>query len=169
MSRPAKRYALGCGALAMALAWCAVPSIAKAQQTHTGHSQHSAAEHAKHMAREKAQKKKKPVKKKGHEGHSRHQATPSAHAQHGGNQEHASHEAHGMKAFLGPYPMTREGSGTSWVPDTTPHEGIHGRYSDWMTMAHAQFNLVFDRQGGPRGGDQAFVNGMVMAMAQQPL
>ena len=35
-------------------------------------------------------------------------------------------------------PMTREGSGTSWVPDTTPHEGIHGRFGDWSTMAHAQ-------------------------------
>jgi hypothetical protein len=74
-----------------------------------------------------------------------------------------------MKSFLGPYAMTREGSGTSWVPDTTPHEGIHGRFGDWNTMAHAQFNLVYDRQGGPRGGEKAFVGGMVMAMAQRPL
>lgn len=169
MSHLAGRYARACGALAMALAWSAVPSAAKAQQTRTDHSQHGAAEHAKHMVREKAQKKKKPVKKKGHEGHSRHQATPSAHAQHGGNQEHAGHESHGMKAFLGPYAMTREGSGTSWVPDVTPHEGIHGRYGDWMTMAHARFNFVYDRQGGPRGGEMDFVNGMVMAMAQRPL
>ena len=74
-----------------------------------------------------------------------------------------------MKAFLGPYPMTREGSGTSWVPDTTPHEGLHGRFGDWSTMAHAQFNVVYDNQGGPRGGDKGFVSGMVMAMAQRPL
>src|SRR5947209_7300510 len=74
-----------------------------------------------------------------------------------------------MKGFLGPYAMTREGSGTSWVPDVTPHEGIHGRFGEWMTMAHAQFNFVLDRQGGPRGGDMGFVNGMVMAMAQRPL
>ena len=25
-----------------------------------------------------------------------------------------------MKGVLGPYPMTRDGSGTSWVPDATP-------------------------------------------------
>ena len=36
-------------------------------------------------------------------------------------------------------------------------------------MWHAQFNLVYDRQGGPRGGDKTFVNGMVMGMAQRPL
>jgi len=169
MSHLTGRYARACGALAIALAWLAAPSIAKAQQTHTDHSRHSAGEHAKHMAREKAQKKKKPVKKKGHEGHSRHQVTPSAHARHGASEDHAGHQAHGMKAFLGPYGMTREGSGTSWVPDTTPHEGIHGRFGEWSTMAHAQFNVVYDRQGGPRGGDKSFVNGMVMAMAQRPL
>ena len=72
-----------------------------------------------------------------------------------------------MKGFLGPYGMTREGSGTSWVPDTTPHEGIHGRLGDWTTMWHAHFNLVYDRQDGPRGDKKTFVNGMVMGMAQK--
>jgi len=70
----------------MALAWSAIPSSAKAQQTPTDHSQHSAAEHAKQKAREKAQQKKKPAKKKGHEGHSRRETTPSGHAQHGNQQ-----------------------------------------------------------------------------------
>src|SRR5215213_9400728 len=167
MSHLARRYARACGALATALAWLATPSAVKAQ-AHTPHSQHSAAEHAKHVARGKAQKNKKPARKNGHEGHSRPQTTPSAHAQHG-NQQHVGHDAHGMKAFLGRYGMTREGSGTSWVPDTTPHEGIHAQFGEWSTMAHAHFNFVYDRQGGPRGGDKAFVGGMVMAMAQRPL
>ena len=74
-----------------------------------------------------------------------------------------------MKGFLGPYSMTREGSGTSWVPDTTPHEGVHGKVGDWSTMWHGYFNLIYDHQGGPRGGDKTFVNGMVMGMAQRPL
>ena len=163
------KHALACAmGLALTLAWSATGT--NAQQSHTDHSQHSAAEHAKHTAREKAQKKKKvPAEKKGRDGHSRHQPTPSAHAEHGGNESHAGHETHAMKAFLGPYPLTREGSGTSWVPDATPHEGIHARFGDWNTMAHAQFNFVFDSQGGPRGGDKAFVGGMVMAMAQRPL
>jgi hypothetical protein len=74
-----------------------------------------------------------------------------------------------MKGFLGPYPMTREGSGTSWVPDTTPHEGIHATAGDWTLMWHALFNGVYDRQGGPRGGEKGFANGMIMGMAQRAL
>lgn len=164
-----RRYARACSALAFTLGIAATLGIAQAQHSHVDHSKHSAAEHAKHLAREKAKKPKKlPArKKKSHHHGSRH--PPSGHADHGTAQPHGPHDAHGMKAFLGPYAMTREGSGTSWVPDTTPHEGIHGRFGDWSTMAHAQFNLVYDRQGGPRGGEKAFVNGMVMAMAQRPL
>jgi hypothetical protein len=83
---------------------------------------------------------------------------------------HGVHDQHhAMKGFLGPYGMAREGSGTSWLPDTTPHEGIHGRFGDWSTMAHAHFNLVYDNQGGPRGGEKTFVNGMVMGMAQRQI
>jgi hypothetical protein len=167
MSSP--RYARACGAFAFALLFGATLSLARAQQGHIDHSMHNAAQHAKHVARDKAQKKKPPARKKGGEGHSQHQAAPSAHQQHGNLQDHSGHEAHGMRAFLGPYPMTREGSGTSWVPDTTPHEAVHTRFGEWSTMAHAQFNLIYDRQGGPRGGDRSFVNGMVMAMAQRPL
>src|SRR5258705_5084059 len=139
MLHPTGRYARTC-ALASALIFGAAFTVANAQTQHD-HSQHSAAEHAKHQAREKAQTKKKaPAKKKGHKGHGSHRAPHAAHAQHG-MQQHAGHDAHGgMKAFFGPYGMTREGSGTSWVPDTTPHEGIHGQYGDWSTMAHAQFH-----------------------------
>lgn len=72
-----------------------------------------------------------------------------------------------MRGFLGPYSMTREGSGTSWLPDATPHEGIHSSVGDWMFMGHALINGVYDRQGGPRGGDKFFVPGMVMGMAQK--
>src|SRR4051794_37259895 len=74
---------------------------------------------------------------------------------------------HAMKGFLGPYGMGREGSGTSWQPDTSPHEGIHNQYGDWMTMWHAMFNCVYDHQGGPRGDTKTFVSGMVMGMTQR--
>ena len=36
-------------------------------------------------------------------------------------------------------------------------------------MAARAIQFRVDSQGGPRGGDKAFVNGMVMAMAQRPL
>src|SRR4029079_4688207 len=94
---------------------------------------------------------------------------PGRQAAHGGH-DGGAHDEHGvMKAFLGPYAMTREGSGTSWVPDTTPHEGVHGRFGEWSTMWHGYLSLIYDRQGGPRGANKTFVNGMVMGMAQRPL
>ena len=49
------------------------------------------------------------------------------------------------------------------------HFGVHATFGEWQTMYHALFNLVYDHQGGPRGGDKTFVNGMLMGMAQRPL
>jgi hypothetical protein len=84
-----------------------------------------------------------------------------------GKDHGAGHEGHEMKGFLGPYGMGREGSGTSWEPDISPHQGIHAQYGDWMTMWHAMFNGVYDNQGGPRGDTKSFLSGMVMGMAQR--
>jgi hypothetical protein len=79
----------------------------------------------------------------------------------------AGHSGHEMKGFLGPYGIGREGSGTSWQPDNSPHEGIHAQYGEWMTMWHALFNGVYDNQGGPRGDTKTFVSGMAMAMTER--
>jgi hypothetical protein len=81
--------------------------------------------------------------------------------------EHGEHEV--MTGALGPYPMTREASGTSWQPDASEHMGLMRNSGDWMLMAHGVVNLVYDHQSGPRGEDKAFVNGMLMGMAQRPL
>ncbi len=72
-----------------------------------------------------------------------------------------------MPAALGPYPMNREASGTSWQPDASPHQAIHLMAGDWTVMIHGMLNGVFDSQNGPRGGDKAFAAGMVMAMASR--
>ena len=82
--------------------------------------------------------------------------------------EHAGH-AMQMTGALGPYPVTRESSGTSWQPDTSEHQGLHLMSGDWMLMAHGVLNLVYDHQSGPRGDDKAFASGMLMGMAQHPL
>jgi hypothetical protein len=84
-----------------------------------------------------------------------------------GGMEHMGHGA--MKGALGPYPATRESSGTAWQPDTSEHVGIMSMSGDWTLMAHGVLNLVYDHQGGPRGDDKAFVSGMLMGMAQHPL
>jgi len=70
---------------------------------------------------------------------------------------------------LGPYPMTRESSGTAWQPDSSAHVGLMGMSGDWTLMAHGTLNLVYDHQSGPRGDDKAFASGMLMGMARRPL
>lgn len=75
-----------------------------------------------------------------------------------------------MKAALGPYAEQRESSGTAWQPDgSTRMSGPMTISGDWMLMAHATVNLVYDHQSGPRGDDKAFVSGMLMGVAQHPL
>jgi len=61
---------------------------------------------------------------------------------------------------------SRDASGTSWQPDSTPHEGLHLMQDDWMFMAHGVLDFVYDDQGGKRGGDKSFVAGMAMLMAE---
>jgi hypothetical protein len=78
-------------------------------------------------------------------------------------------DMHMMTAALGPYPMTRESSGTAWQPDSSRHEGLMRMSGDWMLMGHGVLNLVYDHQSGPRGDDKAFASGMLMGMAQHPL
>jgi hypothetical protein len=80
---------------------------------------------------------------------------------------HGDHAA--MKGALGPYPMTREASGTAWQPDASEHSGLMVQSGDWTLMGHAMLNLVYDHQSGRRGDDKTFVSGMLMGMAQRPL
>ena len=75
----------------------------------------------------------------------------------------------GANGALGDYPMQRDGSGTSWQPDSSPHEGIHGSFGQWSTMLHGYAFGIYDHQGGPRGADKLFSESMFMAMAQRPL
>jgi len=39
---------------------------------------------------------------------------------------------HEMQGLFGPYPMSREASGTSWQPEDAPHEGVHWSSGAWM-------------------------------------
>lgn len=86
-----------------------------------------------------------------------------------------AHEAmehrHGssMRGLYGPYPMSRETSGTAWQPDRAGHQGIHATRGSWTLMLHAMADLVYDDQGSPRGDDKFFSANMVMAMARRDL
>jgi hypothetical protein len=74
-----------------------------------------------------------------------------------------------MPALFGPYTMTREASGTSWQPDSTPMSGLMYVGGEWMTMWHGLANLIYDHQGGPRGAAKTFSNSMLMFMARRAL
>ena len=82
--------------------------------------------------------------------------------------DHSMHQ-HEMLGLYGDYPSNREASGTSWQPESSPHQGIHATYGDWMTMTHGFVNLIYDKQGGPRGDAKTFSTSMLMMMGQRPL
>lgn len=149
------------------------------------HSQIKGMDHMQHgepKSKDKDSKKAKTPsgKKSEHAGHSKKAGHGKMKMDMAGmkheNMKHEGHDMsghagmeHGMEmaGFLGPYSMNREGSGTSWLPGATPHEGVHSSVGDWMFMGHALVNGVYDSQGGPRGGDKFFVPGMFMGMAQK--
>lgn len=85
-----------------------------------------------------------------------------------GQHDHDMHGMHGA-AMYGPYPMTREASGTSWQPDLAMHRGLHVMRGSWTLMLHGFADLVYDDQGGPRGDTKTFSNNMLMGMAHRAL
>jgi hypothetical protein len=120
----------------------------------------------------------KPVGKKrssSHGAHDRHTAAAGDDKNKAEQGEHAmsGHDMgqmpHAMASAFGPYAMTRDGSGTSWLPDASPHEGIYRKLGEWSVMNHGWINLIYDNQGGPRGAHKTFVSGMLMTMMQRPL
>lgn len=83
---------------------------------------------------------------------------------------HGMHgETHAMQSFYGPYPMSREASGTSWQPQVSPHEGIAFDTGEWRGMLHGFAQLVYTDQEGPRGDEDFYATNMLMAMANRPL
>jgi hypothetical protein len=81
---------------------------------------------------------------------------------------HLHHEQPATGMF-GPYPLTREASGTSWQPESSTHEGLHFVEGRWITMVHAWATGVWDDQGGPRGGEKFYGANMAMARTHGPL
>ena len=83
-------------------------------------------------------------------------ATPMDHSAMGhAAQAEGVHEGHeSMTGAFGPYPMTRESSGTAWQPDTSEHMGLMSGSGDWTLMGHGVLNLVFDHPVRPQGRRQ---------------
>ena len=80
-----------------------------------------------------------------------------------------SQMGHSMNGFYGPYPMTREASGTAWQPEASPMGGLHYMFGDWMLMLHGFAFAVYDDQLGKRGDQKFYSPNMLMGMLDHPL
>ena len=81
--------------------------------------------------------------------------------------EHEPPQSGGDRAGHDMGSMMREGSGTSWLPDSSPMYEIHRQKGGWMLMAHENVFLQFLRESGNRGADQAGSINWVMGIAQR--
>jgi hypothetical protein len=96
---------------------------------------------------------------------------------HGGHEMHApSHEGHEMQMEMSMHstidladPMTREGSGTSWIPDSSPMYGRMFMFDDNMLMLHGAIFPRYTNVSTRRGDDRIDAPNWFMAMFSHPL
>jgi hypothetical protein len=63
---------------------------------------------------------------------------------------------------------TRDGSGTSWLPDASPMQGAMSQHGPWMLMLHGNAFVQFIDAAGDRGDHQLGSVNWIMGMAQRP-
>jgi len=76
---------------------------------------------------------------------------------------HAEHEGHEMAS------LPRDGSGTSWQPDSTPMYAFHASRGGWQLMVHENLFVQYLHESGERGADQGGSINWFMGMAQRPV
>jgi len=62
---------------------------------------------------------------------------------------------------------SRQGSGTSWLPDDTPMYAVHRQAGTWTLMAHANAFLQYLHEAGDRGSQQVGSINWFMGMADR--
>ena len=82
----------------------------------------------------------------------------------------AGHDSHQMTSMENPLGigMARDGSGTSWLPDESPMQGVMRHQGAWMLMLHGNAFLQYIKTGTDRGDDQFGSVNWIMGMAQRP-
>ena len=80
----------------------------------------------------------------------------------------------GMSSGLSPsLPMSRDGSGTSWLPDATPMYAYMVHAHKWTFMFHGDIFIRYDKQdltnSGTRGSEKWDAPDMLMAMVQRKI
>ena len=100
-----------------------------------------------------------------------HTTVPAAGHDHGSMEEHDDHKMNMNHAFSRNLPMTRNGSGTSWLPDNSPMYGYMFHSKKWMYMLHGDVYLRYNKQDlldkGSRGDSKFDAPNMVMFMGQK--
>ena len=66
-------------------------------------------------------------------------------------------------------PPTRQGSGTSWLPDQTPMFAVHRQAGAWSLMGHGNLFVQYLRESGGRGSNQFGSINWFMGMADRPV
>lgn len=83
------------------------------------------------------------------------------------HEHHDDHQGMTMHGMYGSYPMSQDGTGTSWMPASTEMPGIHRSADRWLFMMHGYLMAIYDHQGGPKGGQKFFSENMFMFTAQK--
>ena len=89
------------------------------------------------------------------------------HEHHSGAQPKDAEKEQPAPAFR--IPHGREGSGTSWMPDSSPVFAHHFMAGDWMLMLHYSVEAGYDVQWGDRGSSRFAAVNWIMGMASHPL
>ena len=71
-----------------------------------------------------------------------------------------------MSGMLRTEPMSEEGSGTSWLPLSSPMYMSMQQMGDWMLMLHGDIMPRYDHQGGPRGANKFDAPNWFMGMLE---
>jgi hypothetical protein len=70
-------------------------------------------------------------------------------------------------------PMQRDGSGTSWLPDSSPMHAVHFSYSGWDLMIHGNLFLRYTNQDagndGSRGNEKFDAPNWLMVMGNRDI
>src|SRR5437870_3616360 len=123
----------------------------------------------------KEQTKTKP-KSDAHESHEMHQhhddeAMPhQSHAMHGRELHDMSHMQMSMQSSVDlADPMSREGSGTSWLPDSSPMYGKMFMFDNGLLMLHGAIFPRYTNVSTRRGDDRIDAPNWIMGMYSHPL
>jgi hypothetical protein len=86
-------------------------------------------------------------------------------------QGHTGHASPMSHAFSRNLPMTRNGSGTAWLPDNSPMYGYMFHTNKWMYMLHGNAFIRYNKQDllnkGSRGDEKFDLPNMFMFMGQR--